>query len=82
MCLLSLMTEKKAHSMLWMKALTQNGVLFRTQMYADENHALANVARHLYQTMEDFLTECFALDLQFDEVGLRRARITSVAAAG
>jgi Holliday junction resolvasome RuvABC ATP-dependent DNA helicase subunit len=68
--------------MLWMKALTQNGVLFRSQMYADESHALANVARHLYQTMEDFLTDCFALDLQFDEVGLRRARITSAAAAG
>lgn len=62
--------------MLWMKALTQNGVLFRSQMYPDESHALANVARHLYQTMEDFLTDCFALDQRFDEVGLRRARLT------
>ena len=61
--------------MLWMKALTQNGVLFRSQLYPDERHALATVTRHLYQTMESFLSECFALDQRFDEVGLRSARL-------
>lgn len=65
-----------AHSMLWMKALTQNGILFRSQVYPDENHGLVNVARHLYQTMEEFLTDCFALRDRFDEVGLRKARLS------
>ena len=64
-----------AHSMLWMKALTQNGVLFRSQLYPDESHALASVTRHLYQTMQEFLTDCFALDRRYDDVGLRRTRV-------
>ncbi|XP_055942406.1 inactive dipeptidyl peptidase 10-like [Argiope bruennichi] len=48
------------HSMMLIKALTNAGVLFRTQIYPDEKHALVNVKMHLYQTMEDFLEyTCF-----------------------
>lgn len=61
--------------MLWMKALTQNGVLFRSHLYPDEAHALASVTRHLYQTMESFLSDCFLTE-RLDEVGLRRARLS------
>ncbi|KAG8180229.1 hypothetical protein JTE90_016217 [Oedothorax gibbosus] len=48
------------HSMMLIKALTNAGVLFRTQIYPDEKHSLVNVKMHLYQTMEDFLEyTCF-----------------------
>ncbi|XP_054706739.1 inactive dipeptidyl peptidase 10-like [Uloborus diversus] len=48
------------HSTMFMKALTEEGVLFQTQIYTDENHSLKNVKRHMYRTMEDFLTKCFS----------------------
>ncbi|GFT17122.1 venom dipeptidyl peptidase 4 [Nephila pilipes] len=47
------------HSTMFMKALTEEGVLFQTQIYTDENHFLKNVCRHMYRTMEDFFTKCF-----------------------
>ena len=58
-----------------MKALAQGNVLYQTQVYPDENHALPGVKLHLYRTMEAFLDECFQLDASHDEVGLRRRRI-------
>ncbi|XP_054710393.1 inactive dipeptidyl peptidase 10-like [Uloborus diversus] len=48
------------HSMMLIKALTNAGVLFRTQIYPDEKNSLVNVKMHLHQTMEDFLEyTCF-----------------------
>uniref|UniRef100_A0A1W7RAN4 Venom dipeptidyl peptidase 4 n=1 Tax=Hadrurus spadix TaxID=141984 RepID=A0A1W7RAN4_9SCOR len=47
------------HSMMLMKALTDAGVIYRAQIYPDENHDLANVKFHFYLTMEDFLEQCF-----------------------
>lgn len=57
-------------SMMLTKALIQANVVFRTQMYPDENHSLASVKRHLYESMEDFLGECFRHE-QKEEIGLR-----------
>ncbi|GAB1600683.1 dipeptidyl peptidase 4-like isoform X4 [Argonauta hians] len=44
------------------KALTMANVYFRTQIYTDEQHNLnaGNTYRHLHDTMEDFLLECFS----------------------
>jgi hypothetical protein len=61
--------------MILMKALTDANVMFQTQVYPDENHALPGVKLHLYQTMESFWDECFQLDSAFEEIGLRRRRI-------
>ena len=50
------------HSAQLMKALTQAGVLFQTQVYPDKNHQLSGVktTRHLYNTMIKFLqNECW-----------------------
>ncbi|KAG8188062.1 hypothetical protein JTE90_009934 [Oedothorax gibbosus] len=47
------------HSTMFMKALTEEGILFQTQIYTDENHSLKNVRRHMYRTMEEFFTKCF-----------------------
>ncbi|XP_035208378.1 inactive dipeptidyl peptidase 10-like [Stegodyphus dumicola] len=47
------------HSIMFMKALIEEGVLFQSQLYPDEDHSLSNVRRHLYRTMEGFLNECF-----------------------
>lgn len=46
-------------SMLLAKALTNNGVLFKQQIYPDEGHQLGGVKRHLYRSMTLFLDECF-----------------------
>ena len=59
--------------MLLMKALTANNIIYSSQLYPDENHSLSSVSRHLYKTMEEFLSECFSLDMVYDDVGLRRA---------
>ncbi|KAK3082641.1 hypothetical protein FSP39_001205, partial [Pinctada imbricata] len=44
-----------------MKALVEANVFFRSQIYTDQHHDLdgGNTKRHLYETMEDFLNECF-----------------------
>ncbi|XP_029635770.1 dipeptidyl peptidase 4 isoform X1 [Octopus sinensis] len=49
------------HSAQLIKALTSANVYFRTQIYTDEQHSLntGNTYRHLHETMEDFLLECF-----------------------
>lgn len=43
------------------KALTEQDVYFKTQIYTDEQHWLSggNTRNHLYNTMEDFLYKCF-----------------------
>ncbi|XP_022241764.1 dipeptidyl peptidase 4-like [Limulus polyphemus] len=54
--------DDKVHlqqSMILIKALTDAEVLFQTQIYPDENHNLANVPLHFYQTMEAFFDQCF-----------------------
>lgn len=50
------------HSMMLIKALSKEGVSFRSQLYPDENHDLKNVKKHLYWTMEEFLHQCFQID--------------------
>ncbi|XP_074601842.1 prolyl endopeptidase FAP-like [Brevipalpus obovatus] len=62
-------------SMLLMKLLQKQNILFRSQIYPDQNHALPTVTRHLYRTMEAFLKECFNLETVYEEVGLQRRRI-------
>ncbi|KAJ1526921.1 hypothetical protein ONE63_008469 [Megalurothrips usitatus] len=47
------------HSMMLSRALTASGVLFRQQIYPDENHSLFGVKRHLYRSMANFLDDCF-----------------------
>ncbi|ESO99209.1 hypothetical protein LOTGIDRAFT_226274 [Lottia gigantea] len=44
-----------------MKALTEKDVYYRTQLYTDKHHGLlgGNTRHHFYETMEDFLFECF-----------------------
>ncbi|XP_034241938.1 venom dipeptidyl peptidase 4 [Thrips palmi] len=47
------------HSMMLARALTGSGVLFRQQVYPDENHSLFGVKRHLYRSMANFMDDCF-----------------------
>ncbi|GIY16389.1 prolyl endopeptidase FAP [Caerostris darwini] len=47
-------------SMMLAKALTDAGVIYRMQVYPDENHGLGHVKLHLYQTMDDFLNHCYS----------------------
>ncbi|XP_022237849.1 prolyl endopeptidase FAP-like [Limulus polyphemus] len=58
-------------SMMLMKALSEKGVLFQTQVYVDENHFLPHVKLHLYRTMEAFLDRCFNLS-STEEIGLQK----------
>ncbi|XP_050418288.1 dipeptidyl peptidase 4 isoform X4 [Patella vulgata] len=43
------------------KALNEANIYYRTQIYTDKHHGLegGNTRNHLYETMEDFLIECF-----------------------
>ncbi|XP_031343376.1 venom dipeptidyl peptidase 4-like isoform X1 [Photinus pyralis] len=50
------------HGISLARALTEAGVLFRYNSYADEGHDLVGVIRHVYQSMEDFFQECLSLD--------------------
>lgn len=56
------LTAPYQHGIALAKALTDAGVLFRYQTYADEGHELAGALEHVYRSMEDFLTECLSLD--------------------
>ncbi|KAJ8683542.1 hypothetical protein QAD02_019334, partial [Eretmocerus hayati] len=56
------LTAPFTHGMAFAKSLTENGVIFRYQSYADEGHALTGALEHVYHSMEDFLAECLALD--------------------
>ena len=61
--------------MVLMKALTNANVMFQTQVYPDENHALSGVKTHLYNTMETFWDDCFQLNTVYEDIGLRRRKI-------
>ncbi|XP_023224997.1 dipeptidyl peptidase 4-like isoform X1 [Centruroides sculpturatus] len=61
------------HTAMFIKALTEAGVIFQTQIYPDENHFLTNVKNHLYQTMEDFLNECFFIEMK-EEIEATRVK--------
>ncbi|XP_076344398.1 dipeptidyl peptidase 4-like isoform X2 [Tachypleus tridentatus] len=66
--------DDKVHlqqSMILIKALTDAGVLFQTQIYPDEDHKLANVPLHFYQTMEAFFDQCFNIPRKGD-IGLQK----------
>nr|CAD7264415.1 unnamed protein product [Timema shepardi] len=57
-------------SMMLVKALTEEGVLFRHLTYPDEGHTFSGVQQHLYKAMEAFLDDCFGpLDFEEWEVG-------------
>ncbi|XP_024889600.1 dipeptidyl aminopeptidase-like protein 6 isoform X1 [Temnothorax curvispinosus] len=56
------LTAPYTHGIAFAKALSEAGVIFRYQSYANEDHALRGVLDHVYRSMEDFLAECLALD--------------------
>ncbi|KAK0093108.1 hypothetical protein PV326_014278 [Microctonus aethiopoides] len=56
------LTAPYTHGIAFAKALSDAGVIFRYQSYADEDHALTGVIEHAYRSMEDFFTECLSLD--------------------
>ncbi|XP_040078194.1 inactive dipeptidyl peptidase 10 isoform X3 [Ixodes scapularis] len=63
------------HSMMLAKELTNNGIMYRTQVYPDQKHSLGQVTLHLYQAMEEFLDECFeGSDHAVEEVGLMQVK--------
>ncbi|KAL8612290.1 hypothetical protein ACOMHN_062237 [Nucella lapillus] len=49
------------HSAQLMKAMVDSDVYFRTMVYPDKHHGLlgGNTRPHLFNTMNDFLTECY-----------------------
>ncbi|KAL8586168.1 hypothetical protein ACOMHN_057730 [Nucella lapillus] len=49
------------HSAQLMKAMVEADVYFRTLLYPDKHHGLlgGNTRRHLMNSLDDFLTECF-----------------------
>lgn len=46
-------------SMMFSKALTNKGALFKQQIYPDEGHNLSGVKKHLYRSMTLFFDDCF-----------------------
>uniref|UniRef100_A0A4Y0BK07 Venom dipeptidyl peptidase 4 n=1 Tax=Anopheles funestus TaxID=62324 RepID=A0A4Y0BK07_ANOFN len=46
-------------SMVFSKALSSKGALFKQLIYPDEGHNLAGVKKHLYRSMTLFLEDCF-----------------------
>lgn len=51
-------------SMVFSKALTNCGALFKQQIYPDEGHNLAGVKKHLYRSMTLFFEDCFKKQVQ------------------
>lgn len=54
------------HSMILARALANKGILFRQQVYPDEDHSLSGVQKHYYRTMTNFLEECFRKQVKFN----------------
>ncbi|XP_058468191.1 venom dipeptidyl peptidase 4 isoform X2 [Malaya genurostris] len=52
------------HAALLTKSLIEEGVMFRHQVYVDENHYLINVLEHVYKTIEAYFEENFLNDNQ------------------
>ncbi|KAF5307855.1 hypothetical protein FQR65_LT06587 [Abscondita terminalis] len=55
-------TTPYEHGISLARALTEAGVIFRYNSYADEGHDLLGVIGHVYRSMEDFFQECLSLD--------------------
>ncbi|KAJ8888093.1 hypothetical protein PR048_007580 [Dryococelus australis] len=54
------------HSMALVRAMAEEGVLFRHLTYPDEGHSFSGAQRHLHKAMEAFLDDCFG-PINFDE---------------
>ncbi|XP_075212470.1 inactive dipeptidyl peptidase 10 isoform X3 [Lycorma delicatula] len=50
------------HSVALAHSLTQEGIMYRYQSYADQGHELSGVLEHVYSSMEEYLKECLSLD--------------------
>ncbi|XP_044001063.1 venom dipeptidyl peptidase 4-like [Aphidius gifuensis] len=46
------------NSLLLADELEKNNIIFRQQIYTNENHDINNLAAHLYLSMENFLNDC------------------------
>ncbi|CAH0556834.1 unnamed protein product [Brassicogethes aeneus] len=55
------------HGISLARALSEAGVLFRYQSYADEGHELTGVIEHVYRSMQSFFEECLNLDTEEKE---------------
>ncbi|KAF6197768.1 hypothetical protein GE061_008734, partial [Apolygus lucorum] len=54
------------------RALSNAGVVYRQQIYPDENHSLSGVKHHLYRSMGNFFSNCFKKQVpQESKAGLR-----------
>lgn len=49
------------HSFALMKALNQQGAVYRSQLYPDAGHELNEVQSHLFRTVELYLSESLHL---------------------
>ncbi|EDX18166.1 GD15708 [Drosophila simulans] len=47
------------HTLMLVRALVEQQVKFRHQVYPDEDHAIARSLSHVYKTMEWYFDECF-----------------------
>ncbi|XP_044752432.1 dipeptidyl peptidase 4 isoform X2 [Coccinella septempunctata] len=56
------LTTPYQHGVQLARALTDAGILFRYQSYADEGHELLGVLEHVYRSMQEFFEECLSLD--------------------
>lgn len=50
------------HGITLAKALAENRIIFRHQIYANEGHKLSGVLPHAYSSMEDYFTQCLKLE--------------------
>ncbi|XP_002055619.3 inactive dipeptidyl peptidase 10 isoform X3 [Drosophila virilis] len=60
------------HTLMLVRALVDQQVKFRHQVYPDEDHAIARSLSHVYKTMEWYFDECFGPvdDNEWDPTGL------------
>ncbi|XP_055836833.1 inactive dipeptidyl peptidase 10 isoform X2 [Episyrphus balteatus] len=55
-------TAPYIHGVQLARSLTDAGVLYRYQTYADEGHELSGVLEHVYSSMENYFSDCLSLD--------------------
>ncbi|KAB7504060.1 Venom dipeptidyl peptidase 4 [Armadillidium nasatum] len=48
-----------SHTLKFSKELIREGVLFRQQSYADDNHSLEDSLLHVYRSLEEYFANCF-----------------------
>ncbi|XP_049310134.1 inactive dipeptidyl peptidase 10 isoform X3 [Bactrocera dorsalis] len=60
------------HTLMLVRALVDQQVKFRHQVYPDEDHAMTKSLNHVYKTMEWYFDECFGPndDSEWDPTGL------------